>query len=257
MSSYVGRRWKIWKKLRFAQQQEEELARSKPVTEEDLSPRKYFPFDRAALLIYRLGFWLAPSWWFIDTRKRQRTAEEEEKESAIYVTIWFLVLTAAWLWAPSDGTAATILGCLALFRFVEIAVAILGFVLDQREPKIARSLVTIAILALQVALIFSILDHSFARDDFLKPEVLTMGQAGVHAAGSPLEYLYLSWTYMTTLGNPYTPGSELARILQLGATTSGILLLSIVAARAIGLVGDTKTIATDLEERVGALEEKD
>jgi hypothetical protein len=263
------RRWKVWRELRPTQKQEEELAtKEEESTDGQLTPHTYLPFDKGALVIYRLGFWLAPSWWLIDTRKRylmadrrdpgirSRTTKLEERDTALYVMVWFLLLAAAWLVSPNNESIATALGGVALFRLLEIAIAVLGFVLDQREPKIARSLITIAVLALQVALIFAILDHSFARNDFLKPAELTVDQTGIHGAEKPFEYLYLSWTYMTTLGNQYIPKSELARILQLGANTSGILLLGIVAARAIGLVGATKKIAVDLEGRVSVLETK-
>jgi hypothetical protein len=215
-----------------------------------LTPERYMPFDRLALLLYQLAFWIAPSWWLIDSRKRynepcskeqqQKNLTKQEWETACYVTAWFAILVVLWRISPSDRATAETFGYVALFRLLEIAITVLGFVLDQREPKIARSLVTISILAMQVVLIFAILDHSFARHAFLKPQVVTQGHAVARAAATPFEYLYLSWTYMTTLGNQYAPASTVARLLQLGANTSGILLLGIVAARAIGLISDTR-----------------
>ena len=196
-----------------------------------------YPFDRGAIRIYRAGLWLAPSWWLIDTRRSQRTEEREQNETACYVMFWFAALIVFWLISPNDDTAAQILGAVALFRLIEITLTVLGFVLDRREPKIARSLITIGILALQVALIFAIVDHSFARLDFLRPGSTV---AHEHPATTPFEYFYLSWTYMTTLGNQYTPKTEFASALQLAANTWGLLLLGIVVARAIAIVDETK-----------------
>jgi hypothetical protein len=51
---------------------------------------------------------------------------------------------------------------------------------------------------------------------------------------------------MTTLGNQYTPVSTLAHVLEVGANTTGILLLGVVVARAIGLISDARMAAPDV-----------
>ncbi len=233
--------------------------------EPEPSAEKFLPFDQLALHLYRAGFWIAPSWLFIDAADRFQTAgktdgeaapiiEARKRRTAWYVMLWFAVLVAIWLLAPDDGALAKVAAGVALFRLLEIALTVLGFVLDQREPYIAGSLITIGILGLQVALIFSIVDNAFAHNDFLAPGVSATDGGAHPAASAPLEYLYLSWTYMITIGNAYTPATELARYLQIAATTSGIVLLGIVAARAIGLAGNTERIASALRDRVAALE---
>jgi hypothetical protein len=246
---------------------QEQLANDRGLPEDPPSPYHHLPFDRAALFVYRLGFWLAPSWWLIDTSKRYRSGltnetpqarfertVKEELETAGYVTFWFVVLLAIWLASPS-GALAAVAGGVALFRLMEIVISVLGFVLDQREPKIARSLVTIGVLAVQVVLIFAIIDHSFAGASFVKPSAQMAPGSSSHAT-SPVEFLYLSWTYMTTVGNQYTAKTELARILQLAGSISGILLLGIVAARAIGLTFETKKLTEGMDRRVSALEKR-
>jgi hypothetical protein len=250
MAKWLQQRRKIWSK-----------SKEKP------SAKKYLPFDKWALRFYRLGFWLAPSWLFIDAAHRYQTKdrkgsksdrvlEKEKNATARYVVAWFMALVAIWLLTPDNDALAKIAAGVALFRLFEIALTVLGFVLAQREPQIAGSLITIGILGLQVALIFSIVYNAFAHNDFWTPEALMAQKDAPHAAATPLEYLYLSWTYMITIGNAYTPATELARYLQIAATTSGIVLLGIVAARAIGLAGNTEEIVSDLKEKVGALEKE-
>lgn len=230
-------------------------------------PTGTLPFDGLALRIYRWGFWLAPSWLFIDAAKRFRTdnvtpdekrkrLRRVEKATAGYVFLWIGILFGLWLWSPSDDLLAKALGVVALFRLFEIALTVLGFVLGQREPRIARSLITIGLLAFQVALIFALLDHAWARYDFCAPGVSVTGGCRCSlAASSPGEYLYLSWSYMTTVNNAYTPATGIARFLQVTATTSGILLLGIVAARAIGLIDDTKEKVAGIEGEMRKLKD--
>lgn len=210
---------------------------------------KYLPFDRVALRVYRVGLALAPSWLLLDAAKKfQTTGDPEhdratfhqlENRTAWYVAVWFVILVGIWQFSPSDDLLAKLLAGLVLFRLLEIATAILGFVLDQREPRIARSLITIAVLALQIALIFAIVDHAFARNDYFMQAVRGSGGHGGYPAHTPFEYLYLSLTCMVTLGNQYIPLTGIARYLEVAATTVGLLLLGIVAARAIGLIGST------------------
>ncbi|MGB7686193.1 MAG: hypothetical protein WBL45_10490, partial [Solirubrobacterales bacterium] len=165
MAWWFRARWKIWSE-----------PREKP------SAERYLPFDEWALRFYRLGFWLAPSWLFIDAADRYQTegkkgrelsriTKEQRAVTAWYVVAWFVVLVAIWLFTPDNDTIAKFAAGVALFRLFEIAITILGFVLDQREPQIAGSLITIGILGLQVVLIFSIVDNAFAHNDFLLPGV--------------------------------------------------------------------------------------
>ena len=250
MAKWFQRRREIW---------------SKP--QEKPSAEKFLPFDSWALRMYRLGFWLAPSWLFIDTAsryqiegktdsERDQAIEAQKTVTALYVLAWFAILIGIWLLSSDNETLAKVGAGIALFRLLEIAITALGFVLDQREPQIARSLITIGILGLQVALIYSILGNAFAHDDFWLPGVSTNEDGPHPAADTPWEYLYLNSTYMITIGNAYTPATELARYLQVTATLSGIVLLGIVAARAIGLAGTTEQIVSDLKTKVGALEKE-
>lgn len=202
-------------------------------------------FDRIALRIYCWSLILVPSWLLIDAAKRfrtdgespkerQRIHREKERAAGQYVTVWCAVLVASWLVSPGNELLAKVLACIALFRLAEIGNTILGFVLDRREPLLAGSLITVAIQALQIALIFSIVDHAFAHRAF----VIQDGERAGQAAGTAFDYLYLSSTTMITLGNEYSPETSVARLLELSAATAGIILLGVVVARAIGLASD-------------------
>jgi hypothetical protein len=201
-------------------------------------------FDKLALRVYWWTLIVAPSWLLIDarerfqtggktSRERQRIRRAMERAAGQYGALWCTVLVAAWLVSPDSEPLAAVLACTALFRLIEIGNTILGFVLDRREPLLAGSLVTVALQALQIALIFAIVDHAFARHDF----VIQGGTRAGQAATTPLEFLYMSSTTMITLGNQYAPETSLAQWLELGTAAAGIVLLAIVLARAIGLLG--------------------
>jgi hypothetical protein len=248
MRQWLARRYGHWKKLREQDQSED-------------SSGTILLIDKWVLSLYRLGFWLAPSWLFIDAaepfatkehlppEERASVGRREERLLAFYIVGWLVALIALWLAAPTLTPLAIGCAVIAIVRLVEIVVAVLGFVLDRHHLRFASSLITIALLAVQIALIFAILAQSLAPHDFLKPYVLSAAEGGPGVATTPAEFLYLTWTYMTTLGNPYIAASGIARALQVGANTAGILLLGIVAAHAVGLIGDTNS--TDLRIETG------
>ncbi len=235
MKRWLGHRYTYWREIRENDSTERSQGRILLV-------------DRWVLSLYRFGFWLAPSWLFIDAaepfatkgslppEQRARVERREERALALYIVGWLAVLIVLWLLAPMSTTLA--IGCvvIALVRLVEIIIAVLGFILDRRHLRFASSLITIALLAIQIALIFAILAQSLARHDFVKPDLLAVSEGGPAVATTPAEFLYLMWTYMTTLGNPYIAASGIARLLQVSANTAGILLLGIVAAHAVGLI---------------------
>lgn len=138
-----------------------------------------------------------------------------------------------------------IFGFLAGWRWLEIFTVGLGIVLNQSESLLGHSLVTIAFLGAQVALIFAILDHSFATAGF----VSQAGTAHSATAARPFDYLYISWTNMVTLGNSYSAMTDAARGLTMATGTSGVLLLGVFVASAIAHAGE-RIVPTEF---VGAL----
>jgi hypothetical protein len=188
-----------------------------------------WPLDIGAAWAYSFLLRLCISWWLIDRFGKYKNSPDGDRGRAAYVMVWLAILGALWFASPTNGTCMAIFGAIASIRWLEIATTCLGLVLDRREPVRARRLITIAIYALQIVLIFAILDHSWVALEF------TMADGHTHATQifDRFDYLYMSWTDMTTLGNNFIPLSKLAGFFQFATTTSGILLLGVVAARAI------------------------
>ena len=71
----------------------------------------------------------------------------------------------------------------------------------------AGDLVTIGVYVAQVMLIFAILYHSLATSSFI-----TEANGCVTPASRPSDYLYVSWSALTTVGNSvYVPADSMAR----------------------------------------------
>jgi hypothetical protein len=208
------------------------------------------PLDQLGVLIFHnVLLPLTPSWRLItlfeklveaeaieqakpsDTDKR--TIKKYITRNRIVGTTWVAVVTGGliymWVANPTDATIRYIFAGLAAWRWLEIFTVGLGIALKQDESVLGHSLVTIGVWAVQVALIFAILDHSFTTNAFvLHPET----HAAV-IASHPLEYLYISWTDMVTLGNSFEATTGGARVLSMAVSTSGVLLLAVFVASAI------------------------
>lgn len=204
----------------------------------------FLPFDRGALRVYWVSLALSPSWLFIDMAKcletdgksgegLEKTLEKLANWTAGYVVLWVIALGILFALSPTDNVLAKVFAGIALVRLVEIGNTILGFILNRQEPLLARSLVTVAFQALQIAFIFAIADHAFARTDFVT-------ENGDHVATLPFDYLYISITSMITVGNHYNPETGIARWLEASTAAAGIVLLGVVVARAIGLAAEDK-----------------
>jgi hypothetical protein len=193
-----------------------------PMQETD--SRQLPPLDRATEILYVGLIHLLPSYWLIRDRTRQRG------RAACYVVVWFVGLIIMWRMSPVAGPARTAFVVLAILRWLEIATYCLGLVLQRYEPVAAGSLVLIGIFAIQIAFIFAILGENLAEHEFVIHAIATV------PATDPFDYLYISWTNMTTLGNEYGPVSDMARILRLASVTSGLLLLGVGAARTLDLI---------------------
>ena len=166
----------------------------------------------------------SPSWWLI-TRPAKRAGTDVAGKAAAYQLAWLALLVVLLAVGRPSQPWRSIIVALATLRWVEIATYSLGLVLATHWPKTAGSLVTVAVYALQIALIFAIIEQCLVPHDFVD-------QAHKAAAGH-FDYLYISWTNMTTLGNEYAPVSAGARVLRVGSVTSGVLLLSVIAARTL------------------------
>lgn len=180
--------------------------------------------ERKAFRVFWVLLLCCPFWWRIDSKKKlsQQTLEERR---ARWVIGWLIPLVALWLLNPGLGLLKGLAAFLALYRLLEILVTGLGTALDQLDQARARSLVTIVFYALQMTLIFAILYHTFTPTNFVEESGPTSTPAS-----SPLDYAYISWTNITSLGNAYQPKGNPARLLEALTTTAGIFLLGVLLA---------------------------
>jgi hypothetical protein len=188
-------------------------------TKEELAQHRW-PLEVGALWLQGFLLRLCLFWWVIDRREND---DQEPREGArvAWVLGWLVVLIVMWAINPS-GVLKEVFAGLAVLRLIEVFTTGLGTVLDRQQQARARSLITIGIYAIQIALIFAILEHAWAGHAFFD---------GRTYATRPLDLLYISWTAMTTIGNSiYTPQSDMARVLQMLTTTSGLLLLGVLLA---------------------------
>jgi hypothetical protein len=188
-----------------------------------------------------------PFWWAID---RCEGTRGRDRARVVWVLGWLVALIVMWVINPA-GALNDVFAVLASLRLLEVFTTGLGTVLDRHQQARARSLITIAIYALQVTFIFAIVDHSWAGSAFVTNH-------GTHATHK-FDFLYISWTDMTTRGNTYAPQGVAARMFQMLTTTSGLLLLGVLLAFGINRLpkdGEATELAK-LEElyRSGALQE--
>jgi hypothetical protein len=189
-------------------------------TQEELNEHRW-PLEVGALWLHGLLLRLCAFWWFIDRRESEDKYGTWDNARAAWVVCWLIVLIVLWAINPS-GILSEIFSVLAVLRLVEIVTSGLGTILDRRQQARVRSLVTIAIYAIQVALIFAILEHSWASNAFIN---------GHTHASHAFDFLYISWTDMTTLGNNiYTPANDIARVLQMLTAASGLFLFGVLLA---------------------------
>lgn len=193
---------------------------------EELDQRKW-PLEKGALWLHELLLRICPFWWFID-RCETKPRGDRDAARVAWVLAWTVVLIGIWAWSP-DGSLDDVFAVLATVRLLEIFTTGVGTVLDRPQQAGARSLMTIAVYAAQVTFIFAIVDHSWAASGFAAAH-------GGHATGR-FDFLYISWTGMTTLNNnTYSPEGVVARLFQMLTTTSGILLLGVLLAFGINQI---------------------
>lgn len=192
-----------------------------------------WPLERAAFRFLWLLLLLCPFWWLIDSleptwQQSRREKRRWDQQRAYWVLFWLVVLVAMWLVNPEPTSWKVVFAVLAGIRLLEVFTTSLGTVLKQAQQVRARNLVTFAIYAVQITLIFAILFHSLAAMDF--------GTRLAHPTKAS-DYLYMSWSDMASLGNnAYAATTRTARFLEVLTTTSSILLFGVLLAFGIDAV---------------------
>jgi hypothetical protein len=150
-----------------------------------------------------------------------------------YILLWVAVLVAMSAINPGDHVVAKVFAGIAIYRWCEVFATVLGFAIGATSYRGPRTLVVAGIYALQITLVFAILDHAFARGGFVGTS---------HA----FDYLYVSWTDMTTLG-AVKATSDAAHAMTIATVSSGLFLLAILVARAVNDLGAVEHMASHRE----------
>ncbi len=191
------------------------------------------PLEQFAVRCFDVLLRLAPSWWLTKALGKDSEDLADTRQNRVIATYYVVFVTATlvalWLISPSDEIARLAFGGITIWRLVEIFTVGLGIVLRQENSLIGYSFVTVAFWGVQVALIFAILDHSFATAAFVLPGT----RGGPKVASRPFDYLYISVTQMVTLGNEYDATTDGARALAMAAGATGVLLLAVYVASAL------------------------
>ena len=193
--------------------------------------------ERLAFRFFWVLLLLCPFWWAIDSKKKLSRQTREELR-AQWVLAWLVPLIGFWLANPASGFWRGVAAFFALCRLFEILITGLGTALKQSEQARARNLVTIALYAIQVTLIFAILYRSFTPTSFI-----IAGSPALTPASDFFDYFYISWSNITSLGNNiYVPRGDLARLLEVSTTTAGIFLLGVLLAFGIDAAKDDGSV---------------
>jgi hypothetical protein len=187
-------------------------------------------------LFYKALLKISPSWWFSRLVTPEDRRPTEAERTRIYrVLAGYLLLTtgglvALWQANPGDETTQTIFGALAAWRLLEILTYGIGIAFKLGASRL-DDWVSIALYAFSVTIIYAILGHSFATHGYMLKQTHQFAER-------PFDFLYISWTQMTTLGNEYELVTRTARWLSMAAATSGLLILAVLVAGAVNKKAD-------------------
>lgn len=173
----------------------------------------------------------ALSEWLSRGARRWLDLEQPENVVEIYILVVTGVICYFWLSLPTGGgvlRSAAI--AVSAYRLFEVVVVALGIVVESFFVVAGKSLLTAALYGVQMMLIFATLGEAFtpsARDWSPRPV-------------SHLDWIYMAFTNMFSLGNGFSPASQGSKLVVMGSLGSGILVLSIFVAYAIGQYARTR-----------------
>jgi hypothetical protein len=161
------------------------------------------------------------------TRKKRSASLAED----IYVLAVTLLLVLLWLFVDPGDSLATVALVIAIVRGAEVMVVALGLILVRDDVHLGRDqLLVAAVYGVQLPLILAIIARIGMAGEF-------SAAGGTHPS-SPLEFLYICWTNMTTLGNNYVATTDLARGLVIASGAVGIILLGLFITVGVGRLAD-------------------
>jgi hypothetical protein len=157
----------------------------------------------------------------------------------IYVLGSVVILAiAACLPATTVGGWAWILPTAGFLRLLDILVSGLRVIFTATSEAYAvedarRTLLLTLINVSVVILIFAVSDRWLAT---AWPQYVTFKDALGGRLTGQTDFLYMSWTNLTTLGSNFTPGDIGAQALNIAEVTCGLLLLTVILAGVLASV---------------------
>jgi Ion channel len=154
----------------------------------------------------------------------------------IYV-VGFVVALTILNWVPSPpAPLAWIVSVLFAYQLLNILVAALLIVFGATDDASAvtnprHSLFLTLWNVIAIIMMFAVTDRWLA----------TAWPNGVQfkSAQSSFDFLYMSWTNFTTLGNDFTPVTPGAQVLNIAEVTSSLVLLAVIVAAIVGSIRPT------------------
>ena len=148
---------------------------------------------------------------------------------SIYIASVTVLLVVGWL-LVGDGSgfdaAAVVIAVVRGVELVGFALALLR--VGSGGEFFVPEIETIPVYFVQMPLILAIASRVIAPHGFADSNGIP--------TGSPIDYLYLSWTNMTTLGSQYSPTTDPAKVLVIVSGASGILVIGVFLAYAISRI---------------------
>ena len=197
-------------------------------------PKEGVSFDWAletwVYLPWRLLLCICPFHLVIDTGWIFKSDDSREIARAAWVVLWTVGLVVLWRFSPLPAWLCVVLASLRLY---EIYMTGIGTILNQSSMAQARSILTIVLYVIQAVFIFAILGQSLEPDGY----VSNFAGPGPHeAASQPVDFLFIGWSNLLSLGNEFEATTDRGSFLEVFATTTGIFLLSVLLAFGIDKV---------------------
>jgi hypothetical protein len=184
---------------------------------------------------WRLLLWICPFHLVIDKGWIFKTDDSRDIARAVWVALWTVGLVVLWRFSPLPAWLCV---ALASVRLYEIYMTGIGTILSQRSMARARNVLTIVVYVIQTVFIFAILGQNLEPDAY----VSNFAGPGPHeVASQPVDFLFIGWSNLLSLGNEFEATTERGGFLEVFATTTGIFLLSVLLAFGIDEVKERPT----------------
>lgn len=182
--------------------------------------------------LYDIAIRCMPSRWIHIAAVRFRS-EHPDRWIEGYMIVATLLLVPGWIlagthlqahWAQIALLIAAVF--IAVVRWLEIVTAALEMVVGKGQARAEAAIAIVTIYAAQAVLIFAIFMEALPSNAFK-----SSGYLG-HPS-SAVDFLYVSWTNLITLGNDSVPQSAPAELVVILTGATGIILVGVFLSYAM------------------------